>query len=254
MIYSQTKPYYVQVTNTGSSNRNTSAILSAFTIEGIKLLELYAKKCVSDYFTEIETNFRQLKNTYPQYKYDDGANVISSFADAVYNLLTVNDALNDEIEMLRSKITTICNKEKINIKEAEHISQSASIKLVYLQYLLLYDLSLTNGIFIDVYLKEAEKMLQSNGGMLYHPTDFEKTKYNRELIRKKILYTNQKKIIIQDVSIKLVYIQYLLLFDLTLTNGLFLEKFLKEAESILKRNGGVLFHPKKVVDCDDDSD
>jgi hypothetical protein len=36
----------------------------------------------------------------------------------------------------------------------------------YLQYLLLYDINLTNGMFIDSYLEVAKQVLTDNGGQL----------------------------------------------------------------------------------------
>ncbi len=245
--------------NSGGSASGASGtsnvITSAFTKQGIKLLKIYANNCIEDYFTEVETNFKKLKKTYPQYKFDDSAYVISSFIDAVYNLLTVNDTLDDEIKLLRQKIASInADRQKIIVKEGETVTQSSSIKLVYLQYMLLYDLTLTNGKFVQIYLDEAEKVLRQNGGILYHPSESERNNNRRDILRKRVLYTKQETKVVQNTSIKLVYMQYLLLFDLTHTDGVFIDKFLKEAESILERNGGELFHPHKAYECDSDED
>jgi hypothetical protein len=165
MFYQKTKPYYVQNTIT---NQN-SPMLVAFTNEGIKLLDLYAKKCMNDYLTEVVTNFRKLKTTYPNYENDNSIKFITSFVDNVYNLIIINDTLEDEIELLKNHCMEYTNINKIMITDSENIKQSADIKLVYLQYLLLYDLSLTNGVFVDKFLTEAETILNRNGGVLFHP-------------------------------------------------------------------------------------
>ena len=168
MLYQKTKPYYIQINNT-SSTTQSSPMLTAFTNEGLKLLDLYAKKCMNDYLTEVETNYKKLKTTYPNYQNESSINVITSFVDSMYNLLIINDTLEDEIELLRNRCTAYAHMDKISVIEIKELEQSADIKIVYLQYLLLYDLSLTDGVFVDKFLVEAENILKRNGGILFHP-------------------------------------------------------------------------------------
>ena len=51
------------------------------------------------------------------------------------------------------------------------------------------------------------------------------TVYDYNIIYNKITtYTDVSSILIQNVSIKLVYLQYLLLYDINLTNGIFIHQ------------------------------
>jgi hypothetical protein len=173
--------------SSGSSGSSgiSSLILNAFTNGGIKLLDLYAKNLIKEYYNEVDTGFKKIKNTYPQYKQNDSTNLISSFVDTVYELLVLNGNLDDEIIFLKKKLDFIntITSEKIKIKENILVAQSSSIKIIYTQYLLLYDLDLSGGKFIDAYLKEAERIYIKNGNKLYHPTPKEK-KLNKMKLQK----------------------------------------------------------------------
>ncbi len=197
MFYRLTKPYYVQtstdyyvqLSGSGTGSGNGSGVLeNEFVKEGLKLLDLYNSNVPEPYFNEVLTNFKNLKDRYPQYKLNDNTFVISTFVDKVYDLLTVNDDLEEEVDYLRNRLVCLCKHDKILLKEAETLDQSANINIIYLQYLLLYDLTLTNGIFMQEYLDEAERIYTNNGNMIYHPTDFER---NRNKIQ--LLFTQKGK-------------------------------------------------------------
>lgn len=168
MFYKQTKIYYVQVSKNSNSGGGSS-YFNPFIDEGKKLLDLYAHQCIAEYITEVDTTFENLKKTYPQYPYDAGAKIIVDFVDALYNTLLVNEQLDDEIIVLQKELAEKCSHNQITVREVKTLEQSTSIKMVYLQYMLLFDLSLTNGVFVDKYLEEARIILEKNGGVLYHP-------------------------------------------------------------------------------------
>lgn len=156
------KQFYSNLSSSTTNNTNTVA----FTNEGLILLKSYNQN-INSYINEINNNYTKLKNQYPNYKLEDGSIVISSMSEIIYSLLLVK-------QDLQNQITVLENLEKYNtpdlkLQETKQLTQNSSIKLVYLQYLLLYDISLTNGIFIDIYLSEAQKVLDQNGGLLYHP-------------------------------------------------------------------------------------
>ena len=156
------KQFYSSLSSGSSNNTNTIA----FTNEGLILLKYYNQN-INSYIEEIKTNYTNLKNQYPNYKLEDGSIVISSMSEIIYSLLLVKKDLQNQITVLENlEKDQSDNLELPNIKQ---VSQDSSIKLVYLQYLLLFDISLTNGIFIDQYLAEAQKVLDKNGGLLYYP-------------------------------------------------------------------------------------
>lgn len=163
MYYSKApKQYYLNLSNTIDTNTNTYT----FTKEGLLLLKLYNND-VNSYISEIQNNYTKLKEQFPNYKLEDGSVVITSMAEIIYSLLLVKKDLENQITALENlqKDTT----SKVHIPEPKQVSQNSAIKLVYLQYLLLFDISLTNGIFIDQYLLESQKVLDKYGGLLYYP-------------------------------------------------------------------------------------
>jgi hypothetical protein len=89
-------------------------------------------------------------------------------SEIIYSLLLVKQDLQNQITVLEN--LEKYNSPDVKLQGTKQLTQNSSIKLVYLQYLLLYDISLTNGIFIDQYLSEAQQVLDKNGGLLYHPT------------------------------------------------------------------------------------
>ena len=153
------KQYYISSDNSNTVNTN------AFVAEGLILLNNY-NKSIDSYINEINTNYTNLKNQYPNYRLEDGSLVISSFAEIVYSLLLVKKDLENQISILENIEKP--QIEHVGLQVTKPIEQNSSIKLVYLQYLLLFDISLTNGIFIDQYLQEAQQVLDKNGGLLYH--------------------------------------------------------------------------------------
>jgi len=154
------KQFYSSLSG-GGSNNNTIA----FTNEGLVLLKYYNKN-INSYIDEIKTNYTKLKNQFPNYKLENGSVVISSMSEIIYSLLLVKKDLENQISVLENMEKPQIPKVEVNVPNP--LVQNSSIKLVYLQYLLLYDISLTNGIFIDQYLEEAQKILDNNGGLLYH--------------------------------------------------------------------------------------
>jgi hypothetical protein len=123
------------------------------------------------------------KNHYKQY-YDKSKKLDSNIqliANKINNFIETSTDLNKEISVLNIVIDDL--KDQLQYCQTDDhttklqtdvnlitttIEQDSSIKLVYLQYLLLYDINLTNGIFMDIYLQEAQQILDDNGGKLKH--------------------------------------------------------------------------------------
>ena len=55
--------------------------------------------------------------------------------------------------------------QNINVGE-KIINQDTSLKLVYLQYLLMFNINSSNGIFLDSNLQKAQRVLDLNNGKL----------------------------------------------------------------------------------------
>ena len=80
-------------------------------------------------------------------------------------MLNVNTDLNKQLIFLENNDLYIINNDRINIS-SKIITQDTKIKLVYVQYLLMYNISSTNGIFITEYLNNAQRLLNINKGKI----------------------------------------------------------------------------------------
>jgi hypothetical protein len=129
-------------------------------------VETYNKNQTS-LFNELINELNNLKSTNVNYTFDPTSSTLVDLINIINSLIiTKNDILEqlrrcelDDLAEYKSRFTKLTEKK---------IEQNSGIKLVYLQYLLMYDISGTNGLFIDEYLLEAQKVLDANGGLLKH--------------------------------------------------------------------------------------
>jgi hypothetical protein len=139
----------------------------AFINEANVLLHYYHNNDIVSYNNEINTAYANLKSTLPNYINDITSNIAAQLIDVFNVLLTTNIDLQDQVIMLEEDLfakigTNIIGLDKLTIQ------QNTGFKLLYLQYLLMYDLKLTNGMFIDTYLHNAQNVLDLNNGILKH--------------------------------------------------------------------------------------
>jgi len=128
---------------------------------------------------KLDSNIQLIANTINNFnKIDQNIQII---ATTISNFIETSTDLNKEISVLNIVIDDLkdqiqyCQYNDHTTKPTngvnlitKTIEQDSGIKLVYLQYLLLYDINLTNGIFMDIYLQEAQQILDENGGKLKH--------------------------------------------------------------------------------------
>ena len=163
MYRNQSKIYYVTLDNIYN---NTNTNTTAFVLLSKSLVETYNKNQTT-LFSELLNDLNNLKNSNSNYKFDVTSSTIVDLVNLINSLIiTKNDILEqlrrcelDDLAEYKSRFTKLTEKT---------IEQNSGIKLVYLQYLLMYDISGTNGLFIDEYLLEAQKVLDENGGLLKH--------------------------------------------------------------------------------------
>jgi len=140
----------------------------SFIDEANTLLQYYYNNNIIEYNHEIDTIYSNLKSTIPTYVNSTTSNVIVQLIDLFNLLLTSNTDLQDQIVVLEQELFQQINENsKIEICKTS-INQDSVFKLVYLQYLLMYDITLTDGLFIDTYLQNAQNVLDLNNGMLKH--------------------------------------------------------------------------------------
>lgn len=174
MYSNQTKVYYTTLPTSsggggsggGGGGGGTDGD-NPFVTESLVLLDLYNNGNVQGFFNELPT-FQQLKVTNPNYKLNNTSLAVTQLVDIMNSLLIVKKDLEDQIYILENNDFCISHNNNLNINSVQ-MTQHSGLKLEYVQYLLLYDIKLTNGIFIDTYLAESRKVLEQNGGLLYHP-------------------------------------------------------------------------------------
>lgn len=166
MYSNQTKVYYQTVDSTGGGGGGGDGTGNPFVTEALVLLDLYQKNDIPGYFAEL-VNYESLKTSNPTYNLNNTSNAIVQLVDIVTSLLLVKQDLENQIEILENEELCNIKGDRLTVGSVL-INQSSALKLEYLQYLLMYDISLTNGIFMDAYLEEARRVLEANGGILKH--------------------------------------------------------------------------------------
>jgi hypothetical protein len=167
MYSNQTKVYYQTLDTTGGGGGGGgSGDANPFVTEALVLLDLYQNNDIPGYFAELPT-YEQLKISNPTYNLNNTSNAVVQLIDIVTSLLIVKEDLENQIYILENEELCHMGSGKLTLGSVT-INQNSALKLEYLQYLLMYDISLTNGIFMDSYLEEARRVLESNGGILKH--------------------------------------------------------------------------------------
>jgi hypothetical protein len=141
-------------------------MVDPFIYEASILLHYYDTNNSTLFHNEIDTTYSKLKLTTNYIN-----NVISHTAvqliDGVNTLFITNHDLQEQLGILEEELIIKLNSKQIAI-DSLFVVQNTNFKLLYLQYLLMYDIKLTNGLFIDTYLNNAQKVLDSNNGILKH--------------------------------------------------------------------------------------
>jgi len=178
MYSNNTKSYYNNVESTSSYTpyNNSSSLTYSDTLFvniAISLITVYNKNNMNSYNKCLD-NLRLLQKSNPNYKNSIISNTVSNLITALNNMLNVNTDLNKQLIFLENNDLYIINNDRINIS-SKIITQDTKIKLVYVQYLLMYNISSTNGIFITEYLNNAQRLLNINKGKI--DTNIQNYKY-----------------------------------------------------------------------------
>ena len=157
----RTKRYYNSISNTNifSVESSTTILFNEYILNILDAIWLqdYVK-----FYVEID-KLNELKAQYPNYKYTDSLNIMVQLVDIVRNfreqIVDLKSQLNNLEETLAND--TKCGT-KISMPETQ-IIQDTSIKLEYMQYLLMFDINESRGIFLEANLERAREVLRENG-------------------------------------------------------------------------------------------
>jgi hypothetical protein len=165
MYSNKTKVYYatlVQV-ETGTGTGSTTSIIDLLFIEKATIIIAdYNINNFLSYDNEL-LNLIKLQIANPLYNLSPISNTISELIKIVNDLNNTRLDLENQIHIGSNS----SNGSNLTINSTtKNIVQNSSIKLLYVQYLLMYDLKLTNGVFIESYLTNAAAVLAANGNTL----------------------------------------------------------------------------------------
>lgn len=157
----KTKRYYNSISNTNINTVESSTTI-LFNEYIFRILDAIWLQDYIKFYVEIE-KLNQLKAQYPNYKYTDSLNIMVELVDLVRNF-------REQIVDLKSQLTnleeTLANDTKCGTKISmpeTQIIQDTSIKLEYMQYLLMFDINESRGIFLQANLERAREVLKENG-------------------------------------------------------------------------------------------
>lgn len=157
----RTKNYYtsISVGNIRNVESSTMQIFNTtfFSILDVLHTDLFVDK--TNPLLEIEiTTLSGLIINYPNYKLTDSLNIMVQLVDTVRNLRELVVDLKTQV----AAIFHTDDKQRLLMTETK-IIQDTNIKLEYLQYLLMFDIKISNGLFLQANLEAAREVLRTNG-------------------------------------------------------------------------------------------
>lgn len=159
------KAYYTTLLNSGTG----SAFGSAFIKEANILLNYYNSNNIILWNTEYATDYAQLKATSRNYQNDITAYTISQLIDNLNSSIIVTTDLKNQVNILEETLAIEHNDSYNMVLGSSSIEQNVQVNKLYIQYILLFNLSLTNNIFIPAKLDQAQELLDANAGQITRP-------------------------------------------------------------------------------------
>ena len=163
-MYHITKKYYPNNCSNNCSNNNTHD--TPFLKQVKLLISLYYKYNIQN-FNNQYIKFYQSFNLYPNNKHNPSYIIIIRLLQIINNLYNLVTNLKDQISSYENDINPIYNNNNMELQKLD-IVQNTSIDLVYMQYLLLFDIEETNGLFLENNLNIARQVLANNNRKLVY--------------------------------------------------------------------------------------
>jgi len=144
-----------------------------FNAEVTKIISYYKNNSI-DKFNETIIKYNKLKKSFSTYALITELSLEAQLVELLRNNMTTVTDLQQQIIKLESSLETCMNKENTMYQKGlltntdKQLTQDTSIKLEYLQYLLMYDINATNGLFLPAQLDIAAANLKRNNGNLVY--------------------------------------------------------------------------------------
>jgi hypothetical protein len=157
----RTKRYYNSISNTNIFTVESSTTI-LFNEYILNILDAVWIQDYNKFYIEID-KLNELKAQYPNYKYTDSLNIMVQLVDIVRNFREQIVDLKLQLQNLEETLSNnIKTNSRISMPETQ-IIQDTSIKLEYMQYLLMFDINESRGIFLEANLERAREVLRENG-------------------------------------------------------------------------------------------
>jgi hypothetical protein len=157
----KTKRYYNSISNTNINTVESSTTI-LFNEYILNILDAIWLQDYVKFYVEIE-KLNGLKAQYPNYKYTDSLNIMVELVDLVRNFREQIVDLKSQLQNLEDTLANDIKQGSKIIMPETQIIQDTSIKLEYMQYLLMFDINESRGIFLQANLERAREVLKENG-------------------------------------------------------------------------------------------
>lgn len=161
MCSNPTKVYFT----TGSG----STFGSAFIKEAIILLKYYNIDDNILWSAEYDSDYALLKSVSRNYQKDTLAYTLVQLIDNLNSSIIVINNLRSQVTILEETLALEHNASYNILVSGNTLQQNAQLNKVYIQYMLLFNLSATNNIFIPSNLDQAQALLDANAGRITMP-------------------------------------------------------------------------------------
>ena len=172
-----TKNYYTAQTNNSKSNTASNNIFNKQIQKFIILLtnnentntNNNAKKINDLFLTEIK-NLNILKKQIPNYSYVTELLLMTQLINIINNYINITNDLYLQINNLEDAITYAVNTHDTSnyILNKKVLVQDTILNLEYVQYLIMFNIQDSNGLFLENNLKIASDVLKNNGNRLQY--------------------------------------------------------------------------------------
>lgn len=160
------KNYYKVLTLMSNSSSLSTNYL--FNKEVEKIISVLMDNNISAFLLEV-CKFNNLKRQLPNYIFITELLLMSELIDLIRNYISTNIDLNNQITNLETLNMNCGNGQngigKFKLNDTS-IQQNVSLKLEYIQYLIMFDITATGGNFVEANLELARTTLINNGGIL----------------------------------------------------------------------------------------
>lgn len=173
-----TKNYYTSQSTRSRSNSLPLSSNNIFNKQIQKFIILLANndsttntpKKINDLFLKEVLNLNILKKQLPNYSFVTELLLMTQLINIINNYINITNDLSSQINNLEDAITFAANRNDTSnyIVNKKVLVQDTMLNLEYVQYLIMFDIQQSNGLFLENNLIIAREVLKNNGNRLQY--------------------------------------------------------------------------------------